>query len=241
VSGEAGLLRVLTWNIHRGIGPDGRYDLGRVVELIRRHDPDIVALQEIDSRGRVHGAESPLAFLTGALGRHVAEARTILAADGHYGHALISRWPLSSPLLHDISVSRREPRFAIEATAATAAGPIHLAAVHLGVWIGERKRQARRLAQIADSGAALSVMLGDFNDWPWRGVVRRTLAAALPGRTRHRTFPAWWPLLRLDRVYCRPPQALVRSWTDPAGRRASDHLPVIAEIRMPRLASPAAR
>jgi endonuclease/exonuclease/phosphatase family metal-dependent hydrolase len=197
------VVRVLTWNIHRGVGRDGRYDLRPIVALVRRHDPDIVALQEIDSRGRVDDRQAPpLAFLTQSLGSHVAEARTIEAPDGHYGHALISRWPLAPPILHDLSVRRHEPRFAIETTAATASGPVHLAAVHLGLRIGERRWQAA------------------------------TLAAALPARTFHRTYPARRPLLMLDRIYCRPPSALLRSWTDPAARRLSDHLPVIAEIRV---------
>jgi endonuclease/exonuclease/phosphatase family metal-dependent hydrolase len=236
VSATVGVLRVLTWNIHRGLDRRGRYDLLPIVELVRRHDPDIVALQEIDSRSRDDLQIEPLAFLTRALGSHVAEARTIVAPDGHYGHALISRWPLGSPILHDISVHRREPRFAIETTAATAAGPIHLAAVHLGLRIGERRWQAAKLAEIAGGAEELSVMLGDFNDWPWfwpwRDMVRRALAGALPGRTFHRTFPARCPLLMLDRIYCRPPHALLRSWTDPEAWRLSDHLPVVAEIRV---------
>jgi len=237
----AGVVRVLTWNIHRGIGRDGRYDLRPVVELVRRHDPDIVALQEIDSRGSVDLPVAPLAFLAQSLGSHVAEARTIVAPDGHYGHALISRWPLAPPILHDLSVRRREPRFAIETIAATASGPIHLAAVHLGLRVGERRWQAAKLAEIAAGADETSVMLGDFNDWPWfwpwRDMVRRALAAALPARTFHRTYPARRPLLMLDRIYCRPPSALLRSWTDPAARRLSDHLPVIAEIRVGLTAS----
>ena len=236
----AGVVRVLTWNIHRGVGRDGRYDLLPVVELVRRHDPDIVALQEIDSRGCADLQVAPLAYLTPSLGSHVAEARPIVAPDGHYGHALISRWPLAPPILHDLSVRRREPRFAIETTAATAAGPIHLAAVHLGLRIGERRWQAAKLAEIAAGAGETSVMLGDFNDWPWfwpwRDMVRRALAAALPARTFHRTYPARRPLLMLDRVYCRPPYALLRSWTDPAACRLSDHLPVIADIRVAPLA-----
>jgi endonuclease/exonuclease/phosphatase family metal-dependent hydrolase len=232
VTEQRGLVRVLTWNIRGGIGWDGSFDLGRIVTLIQRHDPDIVAIQEIDSRGRNRDLYTPVAFLSQSLGSHVAEARTIVAPDGHYGHALISRWPLSTPVLHDISVLRREPRFAIETTATTSYGPLHLAAVHLGLKVGERRRQAAQLAEIAESGAVASVMLGDFNDWPWRGCVRRALAEALPARTRHRTYPAWWPLLILDRVYCRPSQAMVRSWIDPAARRISDHLPVIADIQL---------
>jgi endonuclease/exonuclease/phosphatase family metal-dependent hydrolase len=232
VTEQRGLVRVLTWNIRGGIGWDGSFDLGRIVTLIRHHDPDIVAIQEIDSRGRSKDVYTPVAFLSQSLGSHVAEARTIVAPDGHYGHALISRWPLSTPVLHDISVLKREPRFAIETTATTSYGPLHLAAVHLGLKVGERRRQAAQLADIAESGAVASVMLGDFNDWPWRGAVRRALAEALPARTRHRTYPAWWPLLILDRVYCRPPQAMIRSWIDPAARHISDHLPVIADIQL---------
>jgi endonuclease/exonuclease/phosphatase family metal-dependent hydrolase len=231
VAEAAGLVRVLTWNIHSGIGPDGRYDLERVVRLVQRHEPDIVALQEIDSRGRGAGPESPYMILTEALGRHVAEARTIVARDGHYGHVLISRWPFLKTDLHDLSVGQREPRVAIETMVAAPVATLHLAAVHLGLGLSERRRQAAMLADIAESSARNSIMLGDFNDWPWRGIVRRSLAQVLPGRTRHRTYPASYPLLLLDRVYCRPAPALVRSWTDPEARYVSDHLPVIADVR----------
>jgi len=220
---------MLTWNLHAGVGPDGRYDLGRVVALVQKHDPDIVALQEIDSRGR---GESPFTFLAQALGSHAAEARTIVAPDGYYGHALISRWPLGEVAIHDISVSRREARCAIEGTVATPYGPLDIASVHLGLNWHERREQAAILAAMAGTTRRTSVMLGDFNDWFVFGTVRRGLAAVLPGRTKLRTFPARWPLLMLDRIYVRPASALVRYWTDREARLISDHLPVIADIRL---------
>ena len=223
-------IRVMTWNIHGGIGPDRRRDLTRVAQIIRKHSPDIVALQEIDSRGRPADEQHPLAYFCAAFGEYRAEARTIIARDGHYGHAVISRWPLSNVKLHDISYGRFEKRFAIEADIETPLGPVNLSAVHLGLWFSERRRQARQLATIAASEHKVSIMLGDFNDWPWRGPVRRALARSLPARTRHRTWPAFRPIFLLDRVYCRPAAALISSWVDPAGRAASDHLPVIADI-----------
>lgn len=237
-------IRLLTWNIHAGLGPDGRYDLDRVIALVQRHAPDIVALQEVDSRGRGTGADSPFAQLATALGTHTAAARTIVAPDGHYGHLLISRWPLSAIQLHDLSHSRREPRCAIETMISAPGGPLHIAAVHLGLAFAERRRQAAMLARIADSAAQTSVMLGDFNDWTWNGAVRRSLAEVLPGRTPQRTYPARCPVLTLDRVYCRPHHALQRSWVDPDGRHVSDHLPLIAEIRVdpvPMASEPAIR
>jgi len=225
------VVRVLTWNIHSGIGPDRTYDLARIVELVRRHDPDIVALQEIDSRGR-SPADLPLPYLKQALGAHAAEARTITAQDGHYGHAVISRWPILSVKLHDISVRRREPRCAIETRIVAPGGPLHLVATHLGLGLRERRRQAALLASLAAAGRDTTVMLGDFNDWFRQGSVRRALAKVMPARTMFRTFPASCPLFMLDRIYCRPERALVRSWTDREARAISDHLPVVAEIAL---------
>lgn len=229
MSADRPTVRLLTWNLHAGIGPDGRYDLGRMVSLVQKHDPDIVALQEIDSRGR--GA-SPFGFLAQALGSHAAEAKTIVAPDGYYGHALISRWPLGEVAVHDLSVNKREPRGAIETTAATPLGPLHLASVHLGLSWHERREQAAMLAAIAGTTRRTSVMLGDFNDWFIFGNVRRSLATVLPGRTKLRTFPARKPLLMLDRIYVRPASALVNYWTDMDACSMSDHLPVIADIRL---------
>jgi endonuclease/exonuclease/phosphatase family metal-dependent hydrolase len=234
---EAPRIRVLTWNVHSGIGPDGRYDLKRVVDLVRSHNPDIVALQEIDSRGK--GETSPFSFLAQSLGSHAAEAKTILAPDGYYGHALISRWPMGEIALHDLSIYRREPRCAIETTVATPCGPLHLATVHLGLGWHERRQQAAMLAAIAGTSRRTTVMMGDFNDWFFFGSVRSVLKTILPTRTMHRTWPARRPLFRLDRIYCRPHGALCRSWVDPAARKISDHLPVIADIRLDTNVDPA--
>lgn len=225
-------VRIMTWNIHRGVGPDGRRDLRRVVELVGRHDPDIVALQEVDSRRRTAGTEPAFEFLAAALGEHAAEARLIAAPDGEYGHVVISRWRLSATARHDISVGRREPRAVIEATVETPYGPLYVVATHLGLSLRERRRQALFLSRLARSGPPRSVVLGDFNDWLRRGSVQRALGSSLPTRTHHRTFPARLPLLALDRIYCRPAGLMLRSWTDPLARHASDHLPLIADLDM---------
>jgi len=226
-----GIIRLMTWNIHGGVGPDRCFDLERIAALITRHRPDIVALQEIDTRGRGLDCLAPLHRLHSA---HFVEVRTVAAPDGHYGHAVFSRWPTTDIQLHDLSMQRREPRFAIETRVGTPHGDLHLVAVHLGLDIIERRRQARMLAALATKAAPLpTVMLGDFNDWFSFGHVRKTLARVLPVRTRVRTFPAWRPMLRLDRVYCSSAAMLVDSFTDEDARRYSDHLPVIADIRLP--------
>jgi endonuclease/exonuclease/phosphatase family metal-dependent hydrolase len=222
--------RVMTWNIHGGVGSDGLCDLRRVADLVLRHRPDIVALQEIDSRRKAPGAETAFAFLADCLGRHAAEAKLITAPDGEYGHAVFSRWPIAGAVRHDITLAGREPRAAIECVVDTPRGPLHVVAAHLGLSLRERHRQAALLSSLARSEAERTLILGDFNDWIWRGSVQRALASTLPARTHYKTFPARLPLFALDRIYARPASLLQRSWTDPSAKTASDHLPVIAEL-----------
>ncbi|WP_419897010.1 endonuclease/exonuclease/phosphatase family protein [Roseomonas sp. USHLN139] len=221
----------MTWNIHGGIGRDGRYDLERVIALIRRHRPDLLAVQEIDSRPKHR--PTPFQALKEVFAGHDMVAETMQGAEeGAYGHMLFSRWPMRDAAIHDLSVERREPRSAILARIETPAGTLGVMATHLGLRWRERQRQARRLAALVRAQEGPLVVMGDFNDWSWRGPVWRALSPLLPARTAHRSFPAHFPLLRLDEIFCRPAGLLGRSWRDRDGAAASDHLPVLAELHM---------
>jgi len=227
---RAGIVRVMTWNIHGGLGTDGRRDLQRIADFVRKHDPDVVALQEVGARRQIEGMEKAFDFFAGALEKHIAESRIVTAPDGNYGHALLCRWPLMEAACHDISYRRREPRAAIEAVAQTPFGPLHVVTAHLGLSFAERRHQAELLAALVQTKAQHTVLMGDLNDWVWRGSVQTLLNRLFPGHSHMKTFPSFWPVFALDRVYCRPKEMLKRSWTDPSARKASDHLPVIADL-----------
>jgi endonuclease/exonuclease/phosphatase family metal-dependent hydrolase len=226
----------MTWNIHGAIGTDGVYSLERVSETIIRNAPDILALQEVDTRRR-KTANEPSAFevLREVVGKHGIEAKSIEAksiatADGDYGQMLVSRWPFVGSTIHDISHATREPRRAIESLIETPAGIVRIVATHFGLNAAERRMQARQLVAIARQHPATTIMLGDFNDWFWPGSLWAALKSEMPARTRHATFPSKLPLLRLDRIFCWPRSALLHSYVDRQARPASDHLPVIADI-----------
>ena len=223
----------MTWNINGALGRNPRFDLARVVDYVRRHSPDIVALQEIDSRrARAVGMANPFDVLRDALGKHGAHAHAISTADGDYGQALISRWPLAASSVHDLSYPEREPRRAIGADVATPTGMLRVIATHLGLSVRERRAQAQVLLDLLGPLDRPLVVMGDFNDWFWAGSVHAVLARELPGRSRFRTFPSVCPLLRLDRVFCRPAAALRACFSDKAARAISDHRPVIADIAL---------
>jgi endonuclease/exonuclease/phosphatase family metal-dependent hydrolase len=228
---EAGAIRVLTWNIHGAVGHNPRFDLSRVVDLIGRWEPHVVALQEVDSRRKFLNQTNPFEFLQSKLGEHGIGAKSITTADGDYGQMLISRWPMSDTVVHDLSYPEREPRRAIACRVETPYGPLRIVATHLGLSIHERRAHTEKLIAIAGD-APVTIMMGDFNDWFWVGSVRKALSRELPGRTRFRTFPSIFPLLRLDRIYCRPRGAFVDCYTDRSARAVSDHLPVIADVSL---------
>ncbi|MGK7651303.1 endonuclease/exonuclease/phosphatase family protein [Roseovarius sp. B08] len=225
-------IRLMTWNIHGGVGSDRRYDLRRVVDLVQKHRPQIVALQEVDTRRG--GTDEPDAykFLNDELGPHAHVRRLIRTPQGDYGHALISRWPMSSARYHDISYKRREPRAAIDTVVHTPQGSLHVVAAHLGLSNRERRHQVLKLARIVRSGGDFTVLMGDFNDWIVRGAVRQALDRLFPGHSYLKTFPAYFPIFSLDRIYCQPRSMLRRCWTDRSARFASDHLPVIADLNL---------
>ncbi len=223
-------VRVMTWNIHGTVGGNPRFDLAGVVDLIGRWDADIVALQEVDSRRKSNADANPFAYLQDALGEHGIPAKSITTDDGDYGQMLISRWPFVASEIHDISYPEREPRRAIKVEVETPFGVMRVVATHLGLSIRERRSQARTLLAIAGGRAMTTMIIGDFNDWFWPGSVRSALSRELSGYTRYRTFPSRFPVLRLDRVYCRPGAALIRSYIDAQARACSDHLPIVADV-----------
>lgn len=225
-------IRAVTWNIHGCVGSDGRHDMARTGRVVRALAPDIAAFQEVDMRRVSPARPDTQTYLRALVGDHGHEAWSLSGADGQYGQMLASRFPLSGRHVHDISTPGREPRKIMEATAALPAGPLRVIATHLGLRPFERRRQFARLREIvlADPVTPL-LLMGDFNEWRDHGV-RRHLSDLFDDRTRHRSFPARFPTFALDRILCRGGAGITDSRSVREARPASDHLPVIAEIRL---------
>jgi endonuclease/exonuclease/phosphatase family metal-dependent hydrolase len=221
-------MRIMTWNVHGTFNLNPTFDLNGVCSIIRKWSPDVVALQEVDSRGRT---DDPFARLAKAVGDHRVDARSIITKDGDYGQMLISRLPFFEvPAVIDVSYREREPRRAISAVLQAPGGDVRIVATHLGLSIHERHAQAQALTKLLQPARA--ILIGDFNDWFWVKSVRRVLARTCPSRTRLRTFPSRFPVLRLDRIYVTPGIRIRTAWTDGEARAYSDHLPVLAEVEV---------
>lgn len=223
-------LRIGTWNIHGAVGSDQRFDLARLTSAMQTMNVDIWAVQEVEARfSRTQGIDS-FDLLGVACGGHSQAARTIMAEDGHYGHLVASRWKFSGGVIHDVSVAGREPRSIIDVSFPGVPHALRVLAVHLDLARRARRQQLIALREILRSGQTdRCVVLGDFNG-PRAGTPDRLLGDLVHPVSTRATFPARLPLLRLDRVFCRPEGLVVRAAARRGLAHLSDHLPVIGEI-----------
>lgn len=240
-------LTLATWNIHKGIGTDGRYRLDRTIHVLKGLDADIVCLQEVDESVARSRHESQVHRLARELGYpHAALGLNVRVGSGAYGSATLSRVPLWDVRNVDLTVPPKKRRSAL-VTRVEHGGPGGwlLANVHLGLMHLERKVQVRRLlAHIVEDippGHPV-VIAGDWNEWG-----RRLVQGALHEARFHlarldhhpprgeATWPSLRPLVCLDRVLYRAPVRVhhVQCVLDAATRTASDHLPVVVELEVP--------
>jgi len=228
-------LRIVTWNVHMGVGRDGRRDLQRIARKINRFDADILALQEVENLAVDHPEGNELEVLARATGLRAEAGPTMLRPDGEYGNAVLTRWPVRRVRRHDISVAGREPRGVLELEVEIAGSLLRVLATHLGLRRRERQHQLQQLCGLVDADANLPLaLLGDLNIWNRFSSVLRPLQQRFPSAPLPRTFPSGWPLFPLDRIFLRGVDA-PRVWTfdDRLIRAASDHLPLAAEVHLP--------
>jgi endonuclease/exonuclease/phosphatase family metal-dependent hydrolase len=230
-----------SYNIHSCVGLDRRRSAARIAEVLKELDCDIYALQEVDNEPGEDEDSKQLEYLSEAMQMAAIPGLRIVRHSGEYGNALLTRFPVASVHRHDLSYGKwLEPRGAIDVEMDVGGRALRVIATHLGLSRSERRFQWRQLlAAIAASPPEHpTVVLGDMNEWfPHAGTLRdahKILGQALAPAE----FPSFWPFLALTRIWVRPVRAIVsvKVHRSPLARRASDHLPLRAEIDVERFA-----
>ena len=241
-------LRLMTYNVHGCSGMDGRVSPRRVARVIRGQLPDIVALQEVDLGRRRSRAEDQAAIIARELGMQVVFCPTITRGEEHYGHALLSRHPIEivkrMRLPHDPVSWWQEPRSALWVRVDVNGRIVNVITTHLGLGPRERVLQVQALLGadwIGGIPAEEPVLLcGDFNALPGSAPYRLTATRLRDvqnlgaGHRPLATFSSTQPLVRLDHIFVSPhferqQVTVVRS---DLTRVASDHLPLMADLRI---------
>ncbi|MBF0484383.1 MAG: endonuclease/exonuclease/phosphatase family protein [Candidatus Omnitrophica bacterium] len=238
----------MTYNVHSCIGTDGKISPERIARIIGRHEPDIVALQELDlRRGRTGGFDQP----------HIIAKQLEMLYHFHpsfqveeeaYGNAVLSRLPMeiirAGALPRIIKNSMVEPRGAIWTLINVSGIKINLINTHFGFFPREGIRQAKALLGPEWLGHPVCqgpvVLCGDFNALPnselhrnIKGVLRDA-QLELDDHNPKATWFSHYPLGRIDHVFVSPDIEVTNvevSKTD-LDKIASDHLPLIVDIKI---------
>lgn len=250
--GDGRPLRVLSYNVRRARGMDGRRDLGRVADVVRRIDPDLVGLQEVDRNRERSGFVDQAGRLADSLGMESVFEATDVRDEGRddpgeYGIAALSAGSIrrvdAHPLPDDPDA---EPRVLLETRTEVDDASVGFGVTHLALDEALRRRQA---AAVADAATAdPGVVVGDFNAVPGSDPVdavteRFTDAFAEAGMDDVPTFPSPYarresggrvavraPQRRIDYVFCSPGVEVVGA--DRHESLASDHCAVVADLRV---------
>jgi endonuclease/exonuclease/phosphatase family metal-dependent hydrolase len=226
-------LRLATYNLHACIGSDGHFDPFRTAQVIQQLDADIIALQEVEHH-RVNDLDL-LDFLGQQTAMTALAGPTMLRDTRHYGNAILTRLPITSHQLIDLSLEPYEPRGALEVTFTVSGKTIRVFATHLGLKPAERRYQVKELISQCEAGSTdITVLMGDLNEWFLWGRPLRWLKRYFDSTPHCRSFPSGYPVFALDRIWARPRSALqsVATHRSALSAQASDHLPVVAEIRL---------
>ena len=240
-SGEFDSLRVMTYNIHHGADSQDRMRLAEIAAVIRSAQPDIVALQEVDRGVQRTQRRDLLVELTTLTGmRYRAFGKNIDHEGGQYGNAILSRHPIvrqTNTLLTQRETGER--RGVLQAVVNVRGRHVAVLATHFDVRNGEERLLGVRQieGQILPGFVAYPLVLaGDLNEEP-DGEVYRRLSSRLSdgwsaGEGEGYTVPVEAPSRRIDYIFLSSHFVADSAWVPRS--EASDHLPLVVEMRLAR-------
>jgi endonuclease/exonuclease/phosphatase family metal-dependent hydrolase len=222
-------MRVLTYNIRGGLGMDGRRSIKRISAVVRESGAAVVGLQEVHQRlPQSRLADQPQA-LARATGMACLFGPALTFGVGKYGNAVLSAVPARRRAVHPLP-GEGEPRAALEIELELDGRPVRLFCTHWGLSVPARLSQAAALADRVRVGSP-AIVVGDLNAAPEAPEIQTLLAAGLRHATPpdEPTFPSEAPQHRIDYILISP--ELESEGGGVLHSTASDHLPIVAEIR----------
>lgn len=241
-------IRLMTYNVHSCIGIDGKLSFERIARVIARHEPDIVALQELESGcARTHTMDQPhLIAKQLEMLYHFHPAIDI--EEEKYGNAILSRYPIeymtAKKLPARMDKYTHEPRGALWVSVKIHHSTLNIINTHLGLNQLEASQQARNLVSedwLAHPQCQGPVILcGDFNSSPrsscWRILNQKLKDAQLKiyPQKHKATWFSQFPIRSIDHVFVSSDIEVVGVEVPHThlDQQASDHLPLIVDFKI---------
>ena len=240
-------LRVATFNIHHGAGPDDVLDLEHVAKVIETTGADVVGLQEVDRHwGERSEFLDEATWLADRLDMRVVYGANLdldPAEPGQerrqYGTAILSRYPITSwsntylPKFGD-----HEQRGLLVANLRVRGVPVRFANTHLQHNDNlEREAQAAKIVELLGDNPTRTILTGDLNAVPGTPEITTLTSVlndswVLAGKGDGYTYPAENPDRRID--YVLTSRDIDVHHAEVVNADASDHRPYVADITVKR-------
>ena len=228
------MIKVASYNIHKGIGLDRRRDPNRILDVLREIDADIIALQEADRRFGAKAGVIPIHTLEEHSPWKAVPFGARAGSMGWHGNVLLIRKDSVVIDCEPIHLPALEPRGAVMADVRADGVPIRIVGMHLdlsGLWL---RRQAHAILAHVDSSTTRrpTVLMGDLNEWSAQAGCLRDFGHAYSFATTGPSFHVRRPVARLDRIMVSSDLRVADCGVhhSATARKASDHFPIWAMI-----------
>lgn len=237
--------RIASYNIHKGIGGvDRRYRPERIIETLNRYNPDIVLMQEVDDLVPRSRQDKQVELFAEALEmNYYAYQRNVSLKRGHYGNAILSRFPLVDVQDINLTIPLKKRRRCLLAHCHLKYDghqrTLLIANLHLGLAAFERRMQLRKILEhhvIQHTHRHTPMIVGgDYND-VWQNLGKQIMVPAgfqASGKAIS-TFPAAFPARALDHLFFKGDLKLHHAFASRSkiASQASDHLPLIVDFEL---------
>ena len=228
-------IKVMSYNINHGISRGGKLDIDAAAEVIRESGAQIVGLQEVDSRFVRSFFKDQTRELAEKLDMYYYFGENVSLLGAGYGNAVLSKFPILSASNLQLD-GRGEQRGVISAKIDIYGKEMNFLVTHLSLNRGTRNTQLQQIRRYIELLEEEVVLVGDFNSTPEAGEIMyidRILreAARELGEEDIYTFVMndGTPVC-IDYIFVSSDVEVSDIYTTKSD--ASDHLPVVADIRI---------
>ncbi|TKK65120.1 endonuclease [Ilyomonas limi] len=237
---QAQTIRVLAYNIHHGEDVNGKLNLQQIADVINKANPDVVALEEVDSMTNRTNKVDQLKELAALTNMQYFYGKNMDYDGGGYGVGILTKWPITRTFTTRLpNFPQSEPRVAATVEVQLKDNKSFLfTAIHLDYVRNpaERIAQAKKLQEVFFAIDTPSILAGDFNAQPDETAMKDIIFSMYDETdfTGHSlSFPSDEPKIKIDYVLVSKNHHWEKQHYEVIDEKvASDHRPVLSVVQL---------
>ncbi len=157
--------KAITYNIHRGTSKYGIPSFNQIATLLKKENPDFIALQEVDRYHIRSGFYDQIKWVASQLNMYYVYGKNMNYGIIEYGNAILSKYPIIDWGKIELAYET-EPRSLLWAKVNTEHGNVIITSVHLGLDTKKRAEHFTKIEAFLKDFEEPLLLMGDFNVLP---------------------------------------------------------------------------